>query len=99
MTIPSHTLDLHHLFQSLPNHNLGIMKPQVCLLSLAASLLHIGFVSAGNNSPEPGTTGVHMTYDCEGDPMGCQNMCYYYYCLGRSNYMQVFRVESHTSCS
>ncbi|KAF2490065.1 hypothetical protein BU16DRAFT_169499 [Lophium mytilinum] len=37
------------------------------------------------NEIEPGTDGFHITWNCDKDPMGCQNMCYYFYCLGRTN--------------
>lgn len=43
-----------------------------------------------DNSQPPGTDAdYHIEYNCANDPMGCQNMCYYYYCLGRSNYLYV----------
>ncbi|ORX93378.1 hypothetical protein BCR34DRAFT_594696 [Clohesyomyces aquaticus] len=29
--------------------------------------------------------GYHYEYDCDGDHIACQQMCYYFYCLGQSN--------------
>lgn len=69
-----------------------IMKQQLIILAFALVVLVVRPAVAGNNDGPPGTNGQHVTYDCGGDPMGCQNMCYYYYCLGRSNYLYV-----HTS--
>lgn len=65
------------------------MKHRIFSTALAVALFVLNPVSAGNNDGPPGTSAQHVTYDCGGDPMGCQNMCYYYYCLGRSNYMYV----------
>ncbi|KAG9748411.1 hypothetical protein KCU73_g7091, partial [Aureobasidium melanogenum] len=63
------------------------MKQQLIILAFALVVLVVRPAVAGNNDGPPGTNGQHVTYDCGGDPMGCQNMCYYYYCLGRSNYL------------
>lgn len=49
--------------------------------------------AANNNQPvdnaqPPGTAAPnHIEYNGDGDAFGCQNMCYYYYCLGQSNYL------------
>ncbi|KAL2029104.1 hypothetical protein VTO58DRAFT_110134 [Aureobasidium pullulans] len=41
-----------------------------------------------SNAQPPGTAAPnHILFKCGRDYMGCQNMCYYYYCLGRSNYL------------
>ena len=74
---------------SLDRDYILAMKVDALSFALFAVLSLFGIADAGNNAGPPGTSAQHITYDCTGDPMGCQNMCYYHYCLGRSNYLYI----------
>ena len=74
---------------SLDRDYILAMKVDALSFALFAVLSLFGIADAGNNAGPPGTSAQHITYDCTADPMGCQNMCYYHYCLGRSNYLYI----------
>lgn len=73
--------------------NSNVMKVLPLVFGLLTIFVLFSFTDGVDNQPvsnaqPPGTAAPnHILFKCGRDYMGCQNMCYYYYCLGRSNYL------------